>query len=79
MTQPVRFYYDALVAADRAWSAATETAFPGEWPGDVRYRVKGEGAPGTPLRAAFDAFKEARAQFDAAGGWPVLQARSWTP
>lgn len=79
MPENIRFYYDALVAADKTWMAAIEVAYPAEWPGDVRYRAKSEGAPGTPLRAAHDAFKEARARFDAAGGWSVLQGRAWTP
>lgn len=57
----VNVLFDAAVAADKEWTAEIEKAFPREWPGDVRYRVKAEGLPGTPLRAVFEKSRDAAA------------------
>jgi hypothetical protein len=52
--------YHAAVLADQVWHNAIVQAFPREWPGNVRYTKRGEGEPGTPLRAAFESWKLAR-------------------
>ncbi len=64
--------YEAWVAADQAWSAAIELAFPKEWPGDVRYIQKGKGEPGTLLRAAYETRQAAEEAFRAAGGFDAM-------
>lgn len=75
----IRALYDGLVAADRAWSAAIAIAYPNEWPGDVRYILRGQGEPATPLREAYDKYREARRAFDAGGGWEALHAKDAAP
>lgn len=75
MSEPIRYYYDALVEADRDWTVAIEKAFPKEHPGDVRYTERGKGAPGSELRAVHDEYVAAGAAFRAAGGFEALQGK----
>lgn len=44
---------------------AIRAAFPRRRAGDVRYTTDAHGEPGTPLRAAYDAYVEARDRWDA--------------
>jgi hypothetical protein len=58
--------YNAAVSADDKWMEEIEKAFPGQWPGDVRYQPEAQGFPGTPLRAAYDEYLRTRTTFEAA-------------
>lgn len=62
-------------AADRAFTAAIESTYPKEWPGDVRYTSRAKGEDGSPLRAAYDTLQATRAAFYDAGGAEWLQGR----
>lgn len=75
MSQTIRELYDAWVAADHAWSDAIKATFPKRWPGDVRYMPEGRGAPGSPLRAAYDACSVSANAFRDAGGFDRLFKR----
>lgn len=59
--------------ADDKWMHELERAFPRRWPGDLRYTPKARGLPGTPLRAAYEAYTAAREAFYRAGGAEWLQ------
>lgn len=56
--------YDAHATADKAWMDQIRRAYPHEWAGDVRYTDRAHGAPGTPLRAAYDEYMRTRAVFE---------------
>lgn len=58
--------YAAAIAADESWMAEIRRAYPREWAGDVRYTDRAHGEPGTPLRAAYEAYESARITFEAA-------------
>lgn len=51
--------HQALFAADDAWQEELVKQF-GRNAGDVRYTKAGNGAPGTKLRALYDAYTAAR-------------------
>lgn len=71
--------HKAWLAADTAWHNAIVDAYPKKWPGDVRYTPAGKGEPGTPLRAAHDAWESARDAFHAAGGFNALRPGRLVP
>jgi hypothetical protein len=48
--------WNAWIAADNAWHAEIEKAYPRQHAGDIRYTALGKGKPGTALRAAHDLF-----------------------
>lgn len=51
---------ESALAADRAWTAAYEAICPKRvWPGDFRYTDAAMGAPGSELRALYDARRAA--------------------
>lgn len=57
----------AAIEADKAWTAAYEAICPkGVWPGDFRYTDAAKGAPGSDLRALYDARRMADAAWHAA-------------
>lgn len=70
----VRLYH-AWGAADDAWGRAIKQAYPKQWPGDVRYTERGKGAPGSALRAAYDAHQVAQKAFYNAGGADWLMGK----
>lgn len=49
--------------ADDAWQAELEKTF-GRHAGDARYTPRGHGQPGTPLAAAWDAYRTARSAWE---------------
>lgn len=52
----------AALDAEAAWEAEIARAFPGSDAQSIRYSPAAGGKPGTPLRAAYDAFVEASAK-----------------
>lgn len=56
--------YTAFNAADDAWQAELEDAFPDAH--EARYLPRGHGKPGTPLRAAYEARQAARIAWESA-------------
>lgn len=67
---PHHIAYNAFAAADDAWSAELVRAF-GKRASEARYTAEGKGEPGTPLRAASDAFHEARKAWHRANHLPT--------
>ncbi len=61
VTRELVTYY-AAISADAAWSVELHRRF-GRRAGDVRYSVKGSGAPGSELRRLHDAKLAADAEF----------------
>jgi hypothetical protein len=57
--------YEIAIATDQAWMTEIRKAFPYQRAGDVRYTDKANGEPGTPLRAAYEAYVAARDAVDA--------------
>ena len=57
----------AALDTDRAWSAELVKAF-GRNAGDMRYVKAGQGDPGTPLRAAYEA------RHTASTAWDIVEA-----
>lgn len=56
--------YDNAIETDARWMVEIKRAFPTKRAGDVRYTVLAHGEPGSRLRAAYDAYVEARAMWD---------------
>lgn len=73
MTNEIAALWDAWLAAERLWVAEIVNACPRKWPGAVRYTAAAKGEPGTPLRAASDAWEAAKVAFFAAGGYDWLK------